>query len=218
MKSGAPSAPGRRARERERHRREILAAAERVFAAKGYETATVEEIVREAEFATGTLYKFFDGKEALFLAVADRILDDLIARFDAEVEPLRGAPRQAIERYVAIRLNEVATHEAFLHVYYPVLKARCRATPRTPDAARRRKIDRFRSRVVALFEEGARQGVTHAVPAEELLAIVEGSVRFFAKLWSRPDRKAPSAVEQHRILERSLLALLWAHPTQGTPP
>lgn len=212
MNSGDPPVQGRRARERERHRREILAAAERVFAAKGYEAATVEEIAREAEFATGTLYKFFDGKEALFLAVADRILEDLIARFDAEVEPLRHMPRQAVGRYVSIRLNEVATHEAFLHVFHPVLKARCNAAEQAPDAARQRKVQRFRARAVALFEEGVRQGVLHAVPAEELLAIVEGSVRFFAKLWSRPDRKKPSPAEQQRILERSLLTLLWSHP------
>jgi AcrR family transcriptional regulator len=48
MKTPAPNVPSRRDRERETHRREILEAAERVFAVKGYEAATVEEIAREA--------------------------------------------------------------------------------------------------------------------------------------------------------------------------
>jgi len=125
MKESLTPPRSRRNRERDAHRREILEAAERVFAAKGYETATVEEIAREAEFATGTLYNFFDGKEALFLAVADRILDDLVARFDEEIEPIKSDPRTAIPRFVALRLNEISMHEAFLHVFHPVLKARC---------------------------------------------------------------------------------------------
>jgi len=55
----------RRDRERERHRQEILEAAERVFVREGYHAATVEAIAREAEFGIGTIYNFFQSKEDL---------------------------------------------------------------------------------------------------------------------------------------------------------
>jgi AcrR family transcriptional regulator len=46
----------RRERERLARRREILEAARKVFAARGYEGSTLDEVAREAEFAKGTLY------------------------------------------------------------------------------------------------------------------------------------------------------------------
>ena len=61
----------RKERERERHRREMLEAAERVFVRKGYHDATVEEIAQEAEFAVGTLYNFFKGKDDLYARVVE---------------------------------------------------------------------------------------------------------------------------------------------------
>lgn len=203
----------RRDRERDAHRHEILEAAERVFAAKGYEIATVEEIAREAEFATGTLYNFFDSKEALFLAVADRILDDLVARFDAEIEPLMHQPREAIARFVALRIEEVSMHEQFLHVFHPILRARRAAVKDAAPDARFHKFLGYRTKAIALFEEGIRQGVLHDVRAVDLLGVVEGSIRFFVKSWSVMGGDAPKPEDRVGTIERALLPLLWAHPT-----
>lgn len=216
MKTPAPNVPSRRDRERETHRREILEAAERVFAVKGYEAATVEEIAREAEFATGTLYNFFEGKEALFLAVADRILDDLVARFDEEIAPCVATPREAIRRFVALRLQEITLHEPFFHVFHPM-----RCAGRVPGAQPAKPDPRFlayRAKAAGVFAEAARQGVVHDVPPDDLLAVVEGSLRFFVRLWSRPGAVPPTHEEQLRILDRSLLTLLWAHSKEGIPP
>ena len=43
-------------------RGDILAAAEKVFAAKGFYGSTMDEIAKRAEFGTGSLYKYFRGK------------------------------------------------------------------------------------------------------------------------------------------------------------
>ena len=53
-------------------REELVAAAARVFARRGYHKATVDEIAAEAGFSTGAVYSNFGGKEELFLAIADR--------------------------------------------------------------------------------------------------------------------------------------------------
>lgn len=47
-------------------RQRIMAAAEAVFAERGYYQTSVSEIVRQAGVAQGTFYLYFDGKEALF--------------------------------------------------------------------------------------------------------------------------------------------------------
>jgi AcrR family transcriptional regulator len=63
--------PTRKERQ-ERTREELVAAAAKVFARRGYHRATVEEIAAEAGFSTGAVYSNFAGKEELFLAIADR--------------------------------------------------------------------------------------------------------------------------------------------------
>jgi TetR/AcrR family fatty acid metabolism transcriptional regulator len=57
----------RKEREYQTHRKEILSAAEGVFAEKGFFSSTMSEIAERAEFGTGTLYKYFKSKDDLYL-------------------------------------------------------------------------------------------------------------------------------------------------------
>jgi AcrR family transcriptional regulator len=66
---------------REQTRALILDAAYRVFARRGYEDATVEEITEECGIAKGALYYHFQSKEKLFQAV----LEDHVRRRTKEV-------------------------------------------------------------------------------------------------------------------------------------
>ncbi|MDW8008597.1 MAG: helix-turn-helix domain-containing protein [Chloroflexota bacterium] len=52
-------------------RQSLLSAARRVFASKGYEAATVSEIVAEAGVAQGTFYLYFPSKRAAVVQLAD---------------------------------------------------------------------------------------------------------------------------------------------------
>jgi AcrR family transcriptional regulator len=60
----------RRLRRIARRQKEILAAAARVFADKGYANATTKEIAEAADIAEGTLYNYFGGKREILLAIA----------------------------------------------------------------------------------------------------------------------------------------------------
>jgi AcrR family transcriptional regulator len=59
----------RKEREFQSRRKEIMAAATRLFALKGYHGASMSEIAREAEFSTGSLYNFFQNKEELYFSL-----------------------------------------------------------------------------------------------------------------------------------------------------
>ncbi len=207
----------RRQRERLAHRDAILLAAERVFAGQGYDAATVEQIAREAEYATGTLYNFFENKAALFLAVADRILDDLLRRFDADVWPWSDRPLEALPRFFALRLEEICEHEAFLNVFLPVRKTVRSIRAGDPDAPDPRFL-RYRAKALALFEEGVGQGLLHDLPPEDLLAVVEGTIRFYVKLWRCPHFECPPVGQRAAKLTTVLLALLLAHPEPESTP
>jgi AcrR family transcriptional regulator len=60
-----------------------VGAAAKVFARRGYHQATVEEIAAEAGFSTGAVYSNFAGKEQLFLALADREVEERIGELRA---------------------------------------------------------------------------------------------------------------------------------------
>jgi len=53
-------------------RSEILAAATKVFANKGFDATRMEEIAKGAKLAKGTLYRYFDSKDAVHACHSDR--------------------------------------------------------------------------------------------------------------------------------------------------
>jgi len=59
----------RKEREFQRHRQEILETALDLFSEKGFHNVSMNEIAQKAEFAVGTMYKFFDNKEDLYKAL-----------------------------------------------------------------------------------------------------------------------------------------------------
>ena len=71
-------------------REELVAAAARVFARRGYHKATVEEIAAEAGFSTGAVYSNFGGKEELFLAIADRQVQARVSEITAVADAAEG--------------------------------------------------------------------------------------------------------------------------------
>lgn len=62
---------GKREKTKVANRQAILIAARAVFAELGYEAATVRDIIRGTDLASGTFYNYFKSKEEVFDALAD---------------------------------------------------------------------------------------------------------------------------------------------------
>jgi AcrR family transcriptional regulator len=69
--AGDAGQEGKRERAKAANREAILKAAKRVFAELGYEAATVRDIIRGTELASGTFYNYFRSKEEVFEALSD---------------------------------------------------------------------------------------------------------------------------------------------------
>jgi len=117
----------RREREKIAHRDEIFAAALDLFSEKGYHNVSMHEIARKAEFAIGTLYKFFKNKEDLYKALVleqaekfDNALVQAIEESDDEIEKLRNYVRAKGEVFTAnvsmIRLYFAETRGASFNI------------------------------------------------------------------------------------------------------
>jgi AcrR family transcriptional regulator len=64
----------RKQREKQRRRRDIINAAQKIFSVKGFNSATMEEIASEAELSPGTIYLYFKNKEELHISLSIDIL------------------------------------------------------------------------------------------------------------------------------------------------
>lgn len=77
-------------------RTRIEDAAARLFAAHGYEATTVDEIVDEAGVSKPALYRFFESKKHLYLALLERNRDELaaagLAAVDVDGDPAEWLP------------------------------------------------------------------------------------------------------------------------------
>ncbi|WP_314590178.1 TetR/AcrR family transcriptional regulator [Paenibacillus terrigena] len=77
----------------------IMNAALKEFAQKGYEQASTNEIVKDAEISKGILFHYFKNKKELFLFLYDRsvelLMEEFLAKLDAEEKDLFVKWRQA---------------------------------------------------------------------------------------------------------------------------
>ena len=54
-------------------REQIVEAATRVFAEKGFRRATIREVAREAGISEGTIYNYFEDKDAILMAILENL-------------------------------------------------------------------------------------------------------------------------------------------------
>ena len=77
-------------RRKEERPAEILAAALKSFTSKGFYSTKLDSIAREAGVSKGTLYLYFDSKEALFKAVVHEFVISKIEAAELQAESYQG--------------------------------------------------------------------------------------------------------------------------------
>ena len=71
--------------DRTARRAQLVAAAARVFAARGAAVTTVADIVAAAGVAQGTFYLYFDTKDDVIVAVVDAVAEGILAGLEADL-------------------------------------------------------------------------------------------------------------------------------------
>ena len=160
-----------RPERRERTRGDLLAAARTVFERHGFHRASLDQIAEEAGYTKGAVYSHFPGgKDALFLAVLDRHIDERVPTY-AEIilsqDSFEASLRAIARHLVALgakdpgwtpRLVEFWTHASHDADLRAVVQER---------------NDRQMRAIAALIDDlAARHGVTYALPTVE---VVRGS-------------------------------------------
>ncbi|HEV2670551.1 MAG TPA: TetR/AcrR family transcriptional regulator [Gemmatimonadales bacterium] len=79
---------------------EILHAALEAFADRGFAATKLEDVARRAGVTKGTIYLYFDSKEALFKALIRETIVPVIAQGEAIAQAFTGSTRDLFERLV----------------------------------------------------------------------------------------------------------------------
>ena len=193
----APAPLSRRERERQLRRQAMLAAALAVFAEKGFDGATVDEIAERAEFGKGTIYNYFpDGKDALFLALLQELviggLHDVIrASFPdpAELATPAGA-RAAFHRFITSLLEHHHDEDDALLMF--MKEGHRMAFDAEKEAEIAEHLNSVFEALVVPIETAIAAGALRPLPARPVAHLLMGNVRGYlmAELDARCDTSA----------------------------
>jgi AcrR family transcriptional regulator len=155
-----------RAEQAERNRTLVLDAARRVFLARGYHGATLEQIADEAGFSKGVVYSQFDSKADLFLALLEARISERAAENARLAESLAGdgGGLPALMEHLA-RGDQATPGWLLLVIEFRVHAARDPVLGRRYAAAHARTVEALAD---VLATVGAHDGQAPAVAAPRL--------------------------------------------------
>ena len=189
-------------------RRQLFATALRLFAERGYEATTMEEIAESAGVTKPLLYQHFSSKRALYLELVDSVAEDLLTEIGAATAAAPG-PREQVEDGLATYFRMVVTHETAFRLLYG------RSSPTDPELGNAlRKVEvaiaqAIEPLIAAGLDPEHRRFLAYAV-----VGMAEGASRHWIEGRSdssgdRPD--SPEELDREALrLGRRLADLAWA--------
>ena len=165
----------RRERDKLRQRQEMLEVALDLFSQKGYHNVSMHEIAGKAEFAIGTLYKFFQNKEDLYKALVleqcERFEDALVQAIDQpedEVEKLRN--------YVRTKTDRFRRHLPFVRLFLAESRGVSFNLKAGINEELRKRYYSFMEKIAAIFDQGIKKQRFNRIADPFRLAVALDSV------------------------------------------
>ncbi len=162
--------------ESEGKRGAILDAALELFVERGFFGTTVPSVADRAGVAAGSIYRYFESKEALVNALyalwKDRILESVLTEFPADADPEAqfAAVWDKMTRFVGAHPSVYAFLELHHHAAYL-------------EAANREREYRAYAFATAVIAKGQAAGAIRRGPASVLLALVHGAFVGLVRSW-----------------------------------
>lgn len=110
-----PTRPALRAKYDAR-RAEVVAAAARVFAARGYHATSIDDLIEATGLTRGGLYHYMDGKQDLLIAVLDDLMAPLLERTRAIVAG-DGTPEEHLRAITRLWIGHVCAHPDHMVIF-----------------------------------------------------------------------------------------------------
>lgn len=112
-----PPARPRRAEKRALQRQRILESARAVFFRDGFMAANLDEVAERAGVAKGTLYRYFENKAELYVAVLAEN-GDVFERKMRETLAEGGTPAEQVRRLSLFYFQHWTTHREYFQIFW----------------------------------------------------------------------------------------------------
>lgn len=162
---------------------DILQAATRLLAAKGYKEASMAELAKITGVAQGTIFYHYNNKEELFLSILEKFREDIDAEFSQYLLKHHFKPGlQVVEDVISFYLYMVGKMEdRFLLLHRHDAYELARSNPTCHD-----HLEAIYDCLIDIFEKaitrGQKTGFIRPAPARRMamiiFTIVDGLVRF----------------------------------------
>lgn len=177
-------------------RAQLIEIGRKVFAERGYEATSVEEIAERAKVSKPIVYEHFGGKEGLYAVVVDREVEHILDSIVAAVGT--GTPRQRIEQAALAFLTYVKERPDGFAV---LLRD---APPSKRGGEMPALMYDLADRVSGIFSEQFRKAGYDAKAAPIYAHALVGMVAFVGQWWMET-RKPPPA----EVVASHIAALAW---------
>jgi TetR/AcrR family fatty acid metabolism transcriptional regulator len=181
---------------RELKRKRILRAAIEVFAEKGFFSARMTDVAKEAGVADGTLYLYFEGKEHLLISVFDDIMKQFIGRIQHEISKV-DAPLEKLRAMVRIHMETLGADRPLAHV----LQIETRHSRRFMNLFTRGRLGEYLNVIRLIIEEGQASGtIRDDISPGLAINFVFGSVDELVTSWLLADEPTNLAAQAEQIV------------------
>ncbi len=191
----------RKEREYQIRRAEILRAAMRLFGTKGYYATTMNEIAKEAEFSTGSLYNFFKNKEELYFSLLSEKLDELSGLIEATRE-MPGGAREKFEKRLEIILDYFEKEKDFFKVFAVHRESFFEASlPGDFAEEIHNKVMGYIEDLVSVAEEGIRSGEFRPFSGQEIATTFMAIIHSFISMWIESEEEYSVREKKDAIMD-----------------
>lgn len=198
--------PGKKQRRRRKDARpgEIVDAAMRLWALKGFAATRLEDVAAEAGVAKGTIYLYFTSKEALFERAIETHLVATMDAVRARGAAFSGTTEELLREVFRLLLQEIA--DKGRHVFVKVLIAEGHRFPSLVHHYRTVAIGRGMEAVRSILARGAARGELVPDAAETDVRLVIGPL-LLATLWDNVFNQG-AAPEREKLVDAFVGLLL----------
>jgi AcrR family transcriptional regulator len=150
-------------------RRQIFEATARVFAAKGFHNATVNEIAHEAGLGKGTIYEYVRSKKELLFLIIEEGHSLLFEKID-KIEKMDIPPEEKLRAVIHIQLHILNEYRDAARALVPAVEALGFSEE---DKARMHEIFfKYSDSFKKIFDEGIQAGVFRDIDRELVMELL----------------------------------------------
>ena len=182
-------------------RDELLATAERLFYAKGYEGTSVQDILTEMNFSKGGFYHHFDSKLAVLQAICEQRAREICDRAREAVAAQQGA----VNKLNALFHDSSLLHNANTNFVFLLIQV----AYREDGALMREKMkqsqrEQMRDLLVEILEEGVR---SQAFFVTDIPSTAQMLIRFYMQFTDEMAMLLAQEDSEEKILESMVIKL-----------